>query len=413
MDISGISQILVTFFTEMEFSTKIAFILIVLFTAFLLYNRKNLDVQKVISWVLYVVLFRGKYGIKSMDKWSKRFPRTLRYAGIFGIGLGYLGMVAIGVVLVKGLFDFFFVPDALPSVMPVLPINVSWAVHVPLLYFILCIPILAAVHEFAHGIIARRYDIPVKSSGFGFIGLIVPILPLAFVEPDDKKLRKAKPNEQLSVYAAGATSNVFLAIILAAIFFLTIPALANNMMLHEGAKIVHVEENDAYPAYAEGVTADELILSLDGVEIEYLTNLTMMLHDKGPGETVQLETDRANYSLTLAPHPENPEYGYLGVNLVDSVVVKQEFIDKWGAKMPGFLMWIVGLMKWLIILNLGVGLFNFIPIGPIDGGRMMIVTLQKYFPEKKAFKIWKFISTVFLFLLLLNLATLFLPYILP
>ena len=48
-------------------------------------------------------------------------------------------------------------------------------------------------------------------------------------------------------------------------------------------------------------------------------------------------------------------------------------------------------------------MFNLLPLGHVDGGRMLLVALQRYFDEKKALRIWKVVSFAFLVLILVNL----------
>ena len=81
--------------------------------------------------------------------------------------------------------------------------------------WIIALAILIFVHEFAHGVVSKRFKIPVKSSGLAFFGsaiigllviffnqniygfiiglilIFIPILPGAFVKPDEKKLKSA------------------------------------------------------------------------------------------------------------------------------------------------------------------------------------------------------------------------------
>jgi membrane-associated protease RseP (regulator of RpoE activity) len=56
-----------------------------------------------------------------------------------------------------------------------------------------------------------------------------------------------------------------------------------------------------------------------------------------------------------------------------------------------------------ILLNLGIGLFNLVPLGPVDGGRMLRLVLHKFFEKKRADKIWKNISVFFLTIILINI----------
>ncbi|MCX6772503.1 MAG: hypothetical protein NTV88_01900 [Candidatus Micrarchaeota archaeon] len=61
-----------------------------------------------------------------------------------------------------------------------------------------------------HGIIARIYKLPLKSAGLVFFGF----LPFgAFVDIDEKKLFKAKKEEQNAVFVAGTAANFTTSII--------------------------------------------------------------------------------------------------------------------------------------------------------------------------------------------------------
>ena len=87
--------------------------------------------------------------------------------------------------------------------------NVPGLGILPFWYWLIAIFVIAVVHEFSHGIVARAHNIPVKHTGLAFFGPIIG----AFVEPDEKKLRAGKDITQYSVYAAGAFSNVILALL--------------------------------------------------------------------------------------------------------------------------------------------------------------------------------------------------------
>ena len=79
------------------------------------------------------------------------------------------------------------------------------------------------VHEFSHGVVARAHNVEVKSSGFAVLGIVLPIIPAAFVEPNEDKLKKEDAIVQYSIFAAGPVSNIFLAII----FFLVMISVFN------------------------------------------------------------------------------------------------------------------------------------------------------------------------------------------
>src|SRR3989344_169747 len=70
----------------------------------------------------------------------------------------------------------------------VLPFKAKGTFYLPVFFWVLSIFVFSVVHEFCHGLLARRHGIPVKSSGFAFLAVLIPILPAAFVEPEEKHL---------------------------------------------------------------------------------------------------------------------------------------------------------------------------------------------------------------------------------
>ena len=159
------------------------------------FKKSERNLQKLIAPfgipIVYAVFYKTKLGLKFMDSVAKRF-RLINIFGYAAIAVGVLGMVFIAFSLFQSLYNILFVPKALPAAGLVLPFKVKGSFYVPFFYWIISIFILALVHEMSHGIMARFYNIKVKSSGFAFIGLILPIIPAAFVEPDEKQLKKAK-----------------------------------------------------------------------------------------------------------------------------------------------------------------------------------------------------------------------------
>ena len=109
----------------------------------------------------------------------------------------------------------------------VLPIKTESGIHgdlpifyVPFFEWIIALIVIAIVHEFAHGVVSKRFNIKIKSSGFAFLGIFAPILPAAFVEPDEKQIKKASFFEKVSVYGAGSTSNFLFGIVFLLLFLL-------------------------------------------------------------------------------------------------------------------------------------------------------------------------------------------------
>ena len=83
-------------------------------------------------------------------------------------------------------------------------------------------------------------------------------------------------------------------------------------------------------------------------------------------------------------------------------------VEKYGSFLPSFVEWTNMLVFWLVVMNFGIGLFNLLPLGPIDGGRMFLTGMLGIFKnEKTAKKVWGFVSFFCLLLIFVNLA----PYL--
>jgi len=390
----------------LDVQTWAAIVFFILLGLWIISNRKKIHLQKILFPLLYFAMYRTKVGLRFMDKVGRRFPRLMRAIGYVGIGVGFLGMIAISVALVQNMIQILTKPEAIPGVGLVLPFEVKGAFYVPFFYWIVSIFIIALVHEFSHGIMARTYGMKIKSAGFAVLGILIPILPAAFVEPDEKELRKRPKREQLSVFAAGPFSNIILAFVALLLFVFLAPPIVDSIVDFNGVTVTDFAEGD-FPAKAAGLQEGEIVLEIDGTPITYVSNFTQALKAKKAGDPIRLKTDRGLYDIVLAEHPNDGGEAYLGVFVQQHRAVQKDVEEKFGGFLPAFGLWLVGLFYWLYLLNLGIGLFNLVPIGPIDGGRMLLAALEKYFPQEKAHRIWKGIGAFFLGLVLVNILAAF------
>lgn len=387
----------------MDFQVISAIVFIIFLTIFLLVKRKKLDVQKVLFPLLYFVLYRTKLGIKFMKKAAEKHPRFWKWFSYFAIFFGFLGMILIAFELFRSFIKMLIMPEAPPGVAPVLPIPAKGVIYVPFFYWILCIFIIAIVHEFAHGIVSKMHDVKIKSSGFAFLGLVLPIIPAAFVEPDEKLLEKKKPWQQLGVFAAGPFANIVLGIIAMVIILAVINPISANAVENTGTLILTVK-NDT-PASLAGLQEDDLILGVDELSTLNLEEFSNYVETKEPGDRITIVTNRTESVVVLGENPQNKNKGYIGITFTQDSKLKESFVEKYGEFTPKLLYWTYEFFFWLYLLNIGIGLFNLVPLGPVDGGRMLKVVLLSWFKEKKALKIWKTISLVFLGIILYMLAS--------
>ncbi len=182
-------------------------IIFILFLGIILYlDRKNVRREFVL------LLRKTRRGKGFLIKTGNMFPRFWKVVGTFGVILCFLVSVWIfyqfllitannlTAEVVPGIGLILPSPSATPSVGP-------GYFGVPFWYWVIVIGVLALVHEGFHGIMAAREKIRIKSLGWG----LLLVIPLAFVEPDEKQLVRKKPWPQLRVFAAGSFANFILA----------------------------------------------------------------------------------------------------------------------------------------------------------------------------------------------------------
>jgi len=377
-----------------------AIIFILLLALFLWKKRRNVELQRMLFPILYVVMYRSKFGIAKMDSWAKSFPRFLKWLGYAGVVLGFLGMIVISFELVKNSFDVFLKPEAAPGIQPVLPFEAKGVFFVPFLYWIISIFLLAVVHEFAHGVIARVHNVHVKSSGFAFLCFFLPVIPAAFVEPEETILQKRRYREQLSVFAAGPISNLLFALLMLLLFTALSPAITAAFE-PKGVEIASI--NETGPAGIAGLVKGDIITMFGEQKIESMQNVSAFLATVSPGTNVMIQALNKSVMVTLGQNPTNASLAFLGIKAKPYIEKRPEFVSKYGGWLADLIKWFAGLLFWLFTLNIGIGLFNLLPIGPLDGGRMFQLALLKVFRKETAQKVLVFVSFLFVALIISNM----------
>ncbi|MBI2583806.1 MAG: site-2 protease family protein [Candidatus Aenigmarchaeota archaeon] len=245
------------------------FIFVVLLLGVIYYKRRSL----IISGVM--VMYKTQRGKEYIDSLAKRHPRFWHHFGTLGVAAGVLAIIFMVYVLLNTTIGV--IQGGAPGVALVLPgsgySTTPGAIFFPWYVWILAVGIMFIPHELSHAVICRRYGIKVKSVGL----LLLAIFPGAFVEPDEKQLKRAKLFTRLRVYAVGSFTNI--------------------------------------------VTAGAF----------YLLLIAMLL---------------------VIPRPFSP----VSVEILNSI-------------------------KAIVLVTLGVGLFNALPIYPLDGGKFFHDIVEKYSPK--------------------------------
>lgn len=366
--------------------------------------------QKKIEFNFPLLTVRTQKFSKIFDKLgSFRFSRWLSWVSLAIVPV----VAAIGIYfLCSSLVTLLWTPVAreavsdlgpasyllLPGINPILPIFYGW----------LAIICALVVHEGAHGIIARNRGLNVKSSGLLFF-FIVPIG--AFVDVDEDQLAKAKPRDSLRVLAGGVAGNIIVAVVCILAVLLIVNGLTPAV---DGVYIYDVTEG--MPADVSGILPGDVFVSVDGVPIDSYDVLNSTFANKSPGDVIEVTVARGDNweetfttSITLT---ESEGRAVIGVSLGE--LYTQERLDFYKELSPDSLVlymvppslypglvpfsdsllqfytsplgsnWHVyaNIFYWIWFVNLNVAIFNALPIYPLDGGRMLDISLKSTLARK-------------------------------
>ena len=351
-------------------------LLFLLFLAFLIYkNRKNVSIEGVF------IMWRTKLGLKIMDAIAKKIRKNkiaLNSLLITMLVTTVVSFVFIVYYLIEHTIKLIVGQTNVPAVSLVIPgVTSIGGIKIPF-WTILIIFIVAAVHEFGHGLLARIWKMKIKSTGL----VLLAIIPGAFVEIDEKELEKRPLKEKLSVLAAGPFFNIILAILTFGLIFLvsSIPVTYegiyfksyNNSNLTNGTLMMI---NNKPLIYSNIYEVTKMIQK----EIQNKSEVKLFIKQNNTVIEREVPVLKVNNQSKLGV------YLYTNCNLAlnKDVCQAKENINT-------FLMY-------LFIFNLGIGLANLLPLIPLDGGKMV------YFLIGRWRKVFIAINIITLLILLYNL----------
>jgi membrane-associated protease RseP (regulator of RpoE activity) len=357
-------------------------------------DRKNIQVSS------YIVLMRRtKRFTDLLDRIAKLSPRVWRFVGTVAVVVCFFAM-AYGTYLIgqtaylvyQGVIDQPGLQIALPIPSSQMSVGPGF-IGIPFWFWIVVIAVILIPHETFHGIISRAHNIRLKNVGL----MLMAIIPGAFVEPDEKQLNKSRLMPKLRVFAAGTFINF--AIGLSILFIVQSALWAPNV---SGLLVTSV--NQTSPAGIAGITSGTIIETIDGVQqttdfasyaflvlmvpgsnTQNITSvmssleLYQTMNSYQPGDTISLGTNSGNYNITLSEHPEMEGFPYIGIT------TSQNATD------PGMFNVTFPLLAMMGLLSIFVGLFNILPIYPLDGG-LMVQAVSERLSKKKSKQVVKAIS---------------------
>jgi membrane-associated protease RseP (regulator of RpoE activity) len=295
-------------------------------------------------------------------------PTFWRWYMNVGIVVAFLAMIFITWTLISSLPTVFETP-AVSIVIPGVEMPGS-SIYIPFIYGLIALATVLVVHEFSHGIQSVGEKISIKSVGL----LLFAIIPGAFVEPDEDELKAAKRSSRLRVYAAGSVANITLAII-AILLVSLISAGIPNYFAEDGIAIDRIVSDSP----SDGVLKEGMVLeAIDNHKINDSDSYVNVVSLYKPGDNVTVQTDQGSYSLTLDKNPNNESRGFFGIQANKHF----ELINDSMGPIPWVLFELLELFQWVFMLNLGIGLFNLLPLKPLDGGYMLEILLSYKLSEE-------------------------------
>ena len=279
--------------------------------------------------------------------------------------------------LINNLSNFFVATEQFSEVTLLIPgVTVRSAPN--LMYFLLAAPIVLVIHEVAHGIVARLEKIKVKSGGFAIIIAIIA----GFVEPDEEEFGKAKKISKVRVIAAGSTSNVLFSFIVAGLLMFnpmfgnildTVSPAIGGIFYNApvGVPVLQVQESSG--AALAGMQPNDIITSINGMQIRTPADFAKI--KLTPGEqanvTILRNGETINLTVLVGSAPDDPSKGLLGIvrSAFPYVPPKVPYYIPWPAPIFTFLLWV-----WM--LSFFIGIFNMLPMFPLDGEKYIGSALE-------------------------------------
>lgn len=310
------------------------------------------------------------------------------------------------------------VAPVIPGVqLPNVPISVPLYAWIPLFFILI-------IHEGFHGILARRHKIPIKSAGV----LLFGILPIgAFVEPDDKYMKKVSERKKLEVFSAGPTSNLVSAVIfLLAMSLVMLPLFSSLNDNLAGIKKQSITElqiadvnqtisfcNQEFKSSAYGVMQKGMVLEkVNDVDVNIYEDVAEQLSKTWKKPTSFELLDKNSGKITKVTLQSN-ELGKFGFDINEVVDPNYKFPENYELILLLRAIFF-GILIWFFMLSLAAGMLNFMPIEPFDGGKIAKIMFVPYLSfmkktvKEKELWIQGFLWKIFLVLLFLNILPMFL-----
>lgn len=319
-----------------------------------------------------LIMWRTEKFKNFIKRMANLSPKFWKWFMNIGIVISYIAMIYITWTLVSSLSSMLETPSV-SLVIPGVEMPGS-SIYVPLGYGLIALATVLIVHEFSHGILAIVEKINVKSVGL----MLFAILLGAFMEPDEEEMKEAKKSSKLRIYAAGSMANITLAVmallIVSAVGSYVIPSTFEEDGIEVGRL---VGDSPASKVLKEGM----IIESIDNHKVHDSNSYVNAVNNLKPGQNITIGTNEGDYSIILDKNPNNESKGYMGIQAAKHYELNDGVASIYGDTLPWIWFGVLELFQWICILNLGIGLFNLLPLKPLDGGHMFETLLSYKLPK--------------------------------
>ncbi len=399
-------------------------VFLIVFTALLGYlmyrDRENVERHSILFYR------RTEKGIDLIDRIAKAAPRFWNVYGWTGV---LFGLMTIPFILWNVLLSFQMMfqsggssggPSLIAPGLSAETTLQSGISFIPVEYWLIGIGVLMVVHEMSHGIVARAEDMEINSVGW----IVMGIIPGAFVEPkgedmlpggddedseeeeddseesdedEDSSSDESEESEegrsggpwhqgswqsQLKVLAAGSFANYVTAVAFAAVALMMFVNVAQPVGVTYTAQ-------DNLSAQQAGMN-NGTIYGLEGERIRYTGQLQQISEDFEPNQTVMVNTSEGEFNVTLG---ERNGSAYMGILMRNNDGLMPAFFDMIQDNreikpayegLESVVSWTLSMLQTVALLNVLIGMFNLLPVKPLDGGQMVSTIVDEIYPDAES-----------------------------
>ena len=354
-----------------------------------------------------------------------RFRRTFLIYGTLGvIVVAVCGILMTALIIITAYLTMLIQPDPSPIIQPqnllLIPGINDYVPSTFAVWFALIFAVV--IHEFGHGLLSRVEKIRVK-----YTGILACVIPIgAFVEPDEEEIEKSPLPTKLRMFAAGIMNNMVVGLVCILVLVVLLG------MVTPGTAPFVQGTYAGYPADQAGLIPGTVILEINGVPVTNISDVSAVLSPTLPNQTISVLGEykgvQQTYDITLTSVPPeisaNATNGFMGVVygqpqlVVDTLhawthpssplgavvsalnflvlpfssitggsnplsILVTETPDQayLAAPFDGF--WeVVHVLYWCAWVNILLGTFNALPLGPLDGGQMLREGVKSFFAKR-------------------------------